>query len=457
MIGKPATPEAYKLLHDGVLALSKVEAAGMKIDTEYLDKAIHDTRNKIITLESKIMKHKFWRTWKKMFGQRTTIGSKTQFIKVLEKELGLSVHYTEKGNIKSDKATFDMIDHPFPKDYNEMQRLIKADSTYLRGLKREVDKSFIHPVYDLHIPVSYRPSASHPNLYNFPKRDEDIAELIRRSIIPRKNHVLVELDYSGIEVRISCCYHKDNVLISYVKDPSKDMHRDTGGEIFMCKKEQVSKEMRFVSKNSFVFAEFYGSVYQQCAPNIWGEMERRKLALVDGTPVLKHLKAQGIKDRGDCSFDKEPKRGTFEMHLKGVEDSFWKVRFKKYAKWKKRIWENYLDTGYIEYLNGFIVRGIYKRNELINLPIQGTAFHCLLWSEIQLTKWLIKHKMKTRIVNQIYDSLMLDVHKKELKDVVAKAKQIMEHDVREHWEWINVPLAVECEIGEKNWFEMKAY
>src|SRR5690606_22002170 len=148
------------------------------------------------------------------------------------------------------------------------------------------------------------------------KRDEDTSELIRRSIIPRKGHVLVELDYSGIEVRISCCYHKDDNLISYVKDPSKDMHRDTGGDIFMCKQDQISKEMRFVAKNSFVFAEFYGSVYQQCAPNIWGEIERRDLKLEDGTPIKEHLKRKGIKDRGDCDFDREPRRNTFEHHLK---------------------------------------------------------------------------------------------------------------------------------------------
>lgn len=454
MIGPAADPKAYKLFHNGIQILSKVEEAGMRVDTEYLDKAILETKAEIISLEERLMKHKYWRKWKQTFKDKTNLGSKQQFIQVLA-DLGLvKIHKTEKGNIKSDRASFDTVQDEFALNYNRMQRLIKADSTYLKGIHREVVDGYIHPIFDLHIPVTYRGSSSNPNLYNIPKRDEEICGLVRRAFIPRKNHVILELDFKGIEVGISCCYHKDPNLIAYVKDPTLDMHRDTGGQIFMCEKDQVSKDMRFVAKNSFVFAEFYGSVYQQCAVNLWGEIERGKLTLADGTPIQKHLKQKGIKDRGDCSFDSQPKQATFEAHLKSVEQSFWNKRFKKYAKWKNKLWEEYLEHGYVKFHTGFIVRGLYKRNEIINSPIQGSAFHCLLWCEMQLVKWLIKNKMKTKIVNQVYDSLICDVHKKELDDFLSHAKYLMEERVMKHWEWIIVPLTVDCEIGEKNWFEM---
>ena len=102
---------------------------------------------------------------------------------------------------------------------------------------------------------------------------------------------------------------------------------------------------------------------------------------------------------------------------------------------------------------GFVVQGVMRKNEIINYPIQGSAFHCLLWSLIRLRRQLRKHKMRSMVVGEIYDSMLLDVYKPELDVVMAMAKEIMVDKLREAWKWIITPLSVEAEVSETNWHE----
>ena len=104
-------------------------------------------------------------------------------------------------------------------------------------------------------------------------------------------------------------------------------------------------------------------------------------------------------------------------------------------------------------LTGFRVDGVHKRNDVINYPVQGAAFHVLLWSLIRLVKWLKKHKMRSVVVGQIHDSIVADVHHDELDEYLAAAKRIMTEDVRKAWPWIIIPLETEAEVGELNWWE----
>ena len=92
----------------------------------------------------------------------------------------------------------------------------------------------------------------------------------------------------------------------------------------------------------------------------------------------------------------------------------------------------------------------------MNTPVQGPSFHCLLWSLIRLNDWLKKYRMKSRIICQIHDSILADVHDGELQDYVAMARQVMTGDVRKEWSWIITPLAVGVEGSKVNWFEKKA-
>jgi DNA polymerase I-like protein with 3'-5' exonuclease and polymerase domains len=401
-----------------------------------------------------------FRTWRKRFGDKTNLGSRTQLAKVIFGDLG----YTSKGlnesgrGYKADEAAFDHVDLPFVKQYIQVEKLKKARNTYLAGIRREVDeKGLLHPFFNLNIAKSYRSSCDSPNFQNIPIRLEMLRDIIRRCFIPRKGHVIVEFDFKGIEVGVSCCYHHDPTLIRYVSDKENaDLHGDTGQELFFMTKDQikVNKLARHVAKNKFVFPQFYGDFYVSCARHIWEEMDKLGLK-VDGKPMVEHLRANGITELGLCDPEHKPRPGSFEFHVKQVEDSFWNDRFPVYTEWKRRTWERYQKTGIVKFHTGFVAQGVYRRNQVLNFAIQGSAFHCLLKSLVKLQAWLVKYKMRTKIIGQIHDSLICDVHESELDEVITKAKQIMDTDIPNAWKWIIVPLDVEVEVAPpgKSWLD----
>ena len=107
-------------------------------------------------------------------------------------------------------------------------------------------------------------------------------------------------------------------------------------------------------------------------------------------------------------------------------------------------------------MTGFVCSGVFSRNQLYNLPVQGPAFHCLLWSLTQIVNRMKRDKMRSVVVGQIHDSIVADVHRDELDDYLQLVKQTMTVDVRKHWSWIVTPLIVEAEVAETNWYEKKA-
>jgi DNA polymerase-1 len=459
----PRTKDAYRLMHEGVKALSQVEANGIRIDTDYLKNAIQDTTNKIKRLQEELEKSKISRQWRKHFGEKTNLGSRAQLGVVLFEIMGLKcTQWTPTGRPTVDVEVLSALKIPFVDKLLEVERCKKVRSTYLRGILREVDSDgFLHPFFNLHIPVTYRGSSDHPNFQNMPIRNPEYAELIRRAFIPRSpNHYLVEADYKGIEVCAAACYNQDPVLIEYIKDPSKDMHRDMALECFLLNKRQVDKKIRQTTKNSFVFPEFYGNIYTACATDLWNDIDRYNLKLPNGIGLKKHLRKFGIKRLGDCDPKTDPKAGSFEKLIYEVEQDFWTNRFFEYAEWKRKWYSDYQSRGYIDTLTGFRQEGIFKRNEIINYPIQGSAFHCLLWSLIQLVKTeLRKYKLKSKIIGQIHDSIVGDVPNGELRDYIQLLQEVMVDKLRKHWKWIIVPLTVEFEVAPKgkSWFEKKEY
>jgi len=291
-------------------------------------------------------------------------------------------------------------------------------------------------------------------------RNSEFAKLIRMCFIPRKGRRLVEIDYSGIEVRIAACYHKDSNMLKYIKDPTTDMHRDMAMQIFCLEKHQVEKKTsRDWAKNRFVFPEFYGSVYFQCAKHIWEVCGTDQYKLPDGVTFKEHLRSHGIDKLGKCNPKESPLPCTFEAHLKRVEENFWGVRFKEYAAWKDKFYNDYRQSAQFKTLTGFTIRGLLKRNEVINLPVQGSAFHCLLQSLIWIQQHINKYRWKSRIVGQIHDSIIADVCDTELQDYLTVAKEIMTQRLTKHWKWINVPLDVEADVTEidGNWYEKEEW
>ncbi len=455
---KPITDKAYKLFHDGALALAQVEANGIRMDVKYLRRTIDRTSRKIDGLNDKMKQHEVYRTWKKHYGSRTNMGSRQQLGKVLFDIMKYKCpSLTTTGRYQTNETVLSTLNLDFTNQLLRVEKLKKARSTYLRGILKHVVDGYLHPSFGLNIAVTYRSQSSDPNFQNIPMKDPKIKKLVRRAFLARIGHRLVETDYSGAEICCATCYHHDPRMISYIKNKKKDLHRDMAMTILKLRKSQVSWDARDIGKNMFVFPQFYGDYYIHCAQNMWKAIISRNIQTNDGLNLIKHLKSQGIRKLGRCDPKLPPVSGTFEKHLKEVEDDFWNRRFQVYSQWKKDWWESYEDKGYFDMLTGFRIEGRLNRKECINYPVQGAAFHWLLWSLIRIQKLLNKYKMKSLIIGQIHDSIVGDVHRKEKKNYLEICKQVMTVDVRKHWPWIIVPLTIEAEVAPVggNWFEKK--
>lgn len=455
-----SSAEAYQLLHNGILALSQVEANGICIDTKYLDKTIKRSKQRIHKLETQFRDSDLGKLWRKTFGAKTNFDSNQQLGQLLFDKLGFEGTKTTAGNYKTDVATLEKVEHPMIAPYMEISKLKHTLNTFLMGVKREVVRDKAHVFYNLHTAATYRSSSSAFNFQNLPIRDPVQGETIRRCFKARPGRRLVEIDYSGIEVCIAACYHQDPVMIEYITDPSKDMHRDMAAQCFCISPEQVTKAARYAGKNMFVFPQFYGDYFISCARSMWEWMERNKLKTADTEESIKDvLKSKGIKRLGACDPKERPRPGTFEQHIKKVEQDFWGRRFKVYNEWKQNWFQQYQKTGGFRTKTGFYIKGNFGRNDVINYPVQGSAFHCLLWSLIEIQKELRKRGMKTLIVGQIHDSIIADVPDNELDEYLAIARHVMTVRLPKRWKWICVPLEVEAEVTPVNgsWHEKKTH
>jgi DNA polymerase I-like protein with 3'-5' exonuclease and polymerase domains len=301
-------------------------------------------------------------------------------------------------------------------------------------------------------------SSDHPNFQNIPMRDPLIKKLTRRSFIARPGHCIVDLDFKGSEVGAAAWYHKDPRMLEYINNPKKDMHRDMAQQIYMVPKKLMTPEIRYCAKNMFVFPQFYGDWWLSCAKSLWKAIDRLNLKTSNGIPLKKWLKKKGIV-RSGTGDSKNVDPHSFEGHLKSVEYDFWHNRFSVYQEWKDDWWESYREKGYFRMLTGFKVFGYINRKDCVNYPVQGTAFHCLLWSLIRLSKLLRKYKMKTKLIGQIHDDAVSDTPEKELDDYINLAMDVITKQLPKHWPWIITPMRVEVEATPVGgcWYEKKEY
>lgn len=260
-------------------------------------------------------------------------------------------------------------------------------------------------------------------------------------------------------VIIKNCYHKDPTMMKYLKDPDSDMHGDMAAQIFCIddfdkKKHPEHKYLRNATKNSFVFPQFYGDYYANNAQgfcNSWVHLPLGRWKpgtgpdMPGGMKLSDHMISNGIKSYQD-----------FEDHMKKIEKDFWGRRFYVYQKWKDSWVEAYQKKGFFDMYTGFRCSGIMKKNEVINYPVQGAAFHCLLWSFIQLDKILVGN-YKSRLIGQIHDAVILDVHPDELEEIGYIIKKVTCRDLPEAWKWICVPLSVDADAGtvDGSWNTLK--
>jgi len=358
---------------------------------------------------------------------------------------------TESGSPSTDKESLSRLGIGIP-EINEiflpLRALKKIRGTYLSQFIREADpEGRIHPTFSLHVVKTYRSSSEGPNFQNNPVRDELSKKIVRKCFLPSRGNRLLEVDYSGIEVKVSACYHKDPTMLEYLHDKTKDMHRDCASDCYLLPVDEVTKIIRYCGKNKFVFPQFYGDYYGNCARNLWESIDQYELKTSHDVPLRKHLRSKKIRSYSD-----------FENHIKEVERHFWEERFRVYGEWKKRWWRKYLARGYFDTYTGFRCQGVLERNQAINFPIQGSAFHCLLWSLIMIDEWLRETGKKSRIVGQIHDSILFDVVPEEFDELLENVNRIMTKELTKTWsDWIIVPIEIEadaCEI-DQSWYYKK--
>ena len=456
----PIKPQAYQLLHEGVLALADVEAAGIRIDVGYLKTTLAEIEGQLAALRAQLQGGKVWQVWRKVFGDKANLGSRVQLATVFYDHLGHPCTVrTPTGRPSTDDTVIGQIAHPFIKNYFKLEKLRKLHGTYLKGVLREVTADgYLHPFFHLHTVDTYRSSSSEINFQNIPIRDPQVGKWVRRAFVPRPGCSLVETDYGAMEFKIAACVWEDPKMIAYASDPAQDVHYDFTGHVFKLPRSEISKAMRTEGKNKFVFPILYGSYWLSCAEGLWGVCDTMKTT--SGQTAREVLAAQGIirlrpADVGEGYRDPTP--GTFEARVKEAEAIFMKT-CPVFAEGKDRVYRDYRSRGWFELVTGFVCRGLYTRNKVLNYRVQGPAFHCLLWSLIRVVrKELRRRKMRAKVIGQIHDCILGDVPDRELQDYLNIINTAMTQLIRKHWPWIVCPLVVEADVTSTNWHEKEPW
>lgn len=445
----------YNLIHAGVIAFARAEQQGMRVDVPYCEEVSKRLGKKVQNETKKLLESKLGRVWAKEYNYSVrNFTSNDQLKHVLYKKLGfIPVTKTNKGNDSVDEESLHAYSIEGIDNLINIRKYSKVKDTYIANFLKEQVDGVLRPFFNLHTVKTLRSSSSNPNFQNIPNRIKEIRKLTRKAIKPRKGHKIAAVDFGGIEVKIGCPYHKDPNMIKYILDDSTDMHQDTASEIFCIDKDEwnilaeqgIKKPIRQEGKG-FVFAQFYGDWYKALAPKLWNNAD--DIEFLNNITLKQHLINNNLSNYN-----------KFESHIQDVENKMWQKRFKKYNDWRTKFWNDYCKKGYFKTLTGFICRGEMTRNEVTNSPIQGTAFHCLLLAFIILDDISIKENWDSKLIGQIHDEVLLDIHPAEEKHVMDTVKWVMTVAVPEIYSFINVPLEVEGDITpvDGSWFDIEPY
>ena len=410
-----ANNRAYELFHKGVLTFADMEEEGIPVDVEYYQDTVAKLDKRLVFIEKQLLRSPEALLFKAKEGRDINLASPDDLKKLLFQYLNLpSIKKTVLDNDSVDKDVMESLDLQFAKDLVKKRKLDKLKTTYLEGiLNLQVDRK-IHPNFNLHLVRTYRSSSSDPNFQNLPKRDKESMTMVRGGIIPSKGGQLIEADFGGHEVGVIACYSKDPVLLKERRD-GVDIHKEWADFL------QVS---RFDGKNGFTFALFYGSYYK----NIHADLVSR-----------------GYHDLP-------------MMRVQKAEQEFWK-KYRGVKKFQEQLIEFYKKNGYVEMFHGFRRRGFLTKNEIVNTPIQGTAFHLLLWACWKLNEIGKEEKWKAKLIGQIHDSMLINSPPNETSHVVEITKRVMTKDILVDHPWIIIPLISDISITgiDEPWHLKKDY
>jgi len=363
----------------------------------------------------------------------------------------------DKGNYKTDEATIIYYAENMNVEFCDLllkyRKLNKALSTYIADLKRNISEhdGKVHHELWLNVAETYRSSSSDPNLQNQPKHGDILPNLpwktIRKVFVSLgKGWLIVEFDYDGAEVKVAGMLGNDPQMIDDLNN-DLDMHSHWAIKLFGLKgysyqqvKEKFGDNERFLAKNNFTFANFFGAGFASIAE------EMRK------SDFYKNFVY-------DIYNQRKTKNETFDTyyfnfsqnHIKDCQNQFYQ-RYYIYKTWQDSLVDKYYKTGYVENPFGFRRRFPLTRNEIINYPIQSTSFLLLLDSLISIEDELEKGDWESHLINQIHDSGKANLRVYEAGDFMDMVDEKMCD--KPHLPWTNtVQMKVDWEVG-KNWLNM---
>ncbi len=390
--------------------LVEMESTGVAIDTGFLRNLSKKLTGDLLKLREHIYEEA---------GYEFNINSTQQLSKVLFDKLALPPVKKTKTGYSTDTSVLERLKgaHPVIDMLLEYRQYTKLQSTYIDALPKLINPrtNRVHTSFNQTITQTGRLSSSNPNLQNIPIRT-DLGRSIRKAFIATSDdHRIMASDYSQIELRIMAHVSNDKGLLDAFNN-EEDIHATTAAKVFDVPLDEVTPAMRRRAKE-INFGIMYG-----ISP--FGLAARLEIPQGEAAEII------------DRYFKRFP-----NVH-KYINDTT--IKAKK---------DGYVTTlmGRRRYLPDIASQNkTVQQNAIrqaINMPIQGTAADMIKLAMVRIHEKIMKKKFKSRMIIQVHDELVFDVHKNELD----KMKTLVENEMIGALK-LNVPIEVETGMG-KNWYE----
>ena len=394
-----------------VEVLSDMQWNGMYLDVEELEQYGNEIKEKIETLTHDIYE---------LSGEQFNINSTKQLGEVLFEKLKLPIVKKNKSGYSTDVDVLEKLreEHPVIEKILEYRQVVKLNSTYVEGLKPFINPvtKRIHSFFHQTITATGRISSTDPNLQNIPTRME-LGKQLRKVFKPAEGKIYIDADYSQVELRVLAHISEDSHMIEAFNN-NEDIHKQAASKVFGVPIEEVTKQQRSEAK-----AVNFGIVYGISDFGLGGQLNiSRKKAK---TYIDQYLtEYAGIKNFMENITNIAKEQGY-------VETLFNRRR-------------------YIPELqsNNYMVRQFGSRAAM-NTPIQGTAADIMKIAMINVYKELKARNLKSKIVLQVHDEMMIEADITEKEEVKEVLKNCMENAIT-----LKVPLIADISEAE-NWYECK--
>lgn len=387
--------------------LAEMEAAGFQVDAGALREFGEKLGIAIGELEKRIY----------TYAGEFNINSPKQLGEVLFERLGLPHGKKTKTGWSTNAEVLEKLDHPIVRDVLEYRQYMKLRSTYVDGLLKAADPDErIHTNFQMTVTATGRLSSTEPNLQNIPTRTELGSEL-RRMFVPAPGCVLVDADYSQIELRLLAHISGDESMQEAFRS-GEDFHAVTASHVFGVPLNEVTSSMRRAAK-----AVNFGIVY------------------------------------GISAFSLSQDLGVSAEEAKAYMDAYF-ARFPGVKRYMEDVVKKSRETGYAETIfrrrrtlpeitaSKYATRSFGERVAL-NMPIQGTAADIIKLAMVKVFKRLKEEGLSSRLIMQVHDELIVECPENEAERVKSLLTQEMEGVCA-----LTVPLIAEAHSG-KNWLETK--